>query len=318
MTNGFIPRAAAAAAIGVTCAVSGPTAVAQRADPVSLDGGDVVERGLDRGTEHRYLIALKTGEHARVIVEQRGIDVIVEIRSGDDAVVAEFEDEMRSVGEEHVDLVGDIAGSPTIVIRAAPGGALAGAYAIRVADRRPATDADRALLEARALRTAAARLDADGRFDAARLLLERALALTEAARGADDVQTAAVVAQLAAVYRRLPDNQRSEALFHRALSTMDQSIGPDHPTTAVTRSHLAQLYLNMGVRVKSEALLAQALDAIDKSMGHDNRWYVGALVTLATLRRDGVELKEDEAILRRALATLERTQTPRALSTRDC
>ena len=103
-------------------------------------------------------------------------------------------------------------------------------------------------------------MENEGRFDAARSLLERALAITEAQHGAGDVQTAAVAAQLATVYRKLPDDARSEAMFERALAIMDVSLGPDHPATAVVRSRLGQLYQKTGQRAKAEPMLRQALD----------------------------------------------------------
>ena len=124
------------------------------------------------------------------------------------------------------------------------------------------------------LRTNAARLDDEGRFDAARSLLEHALTITEAERGADDLQTAAVAAQLAVVYRKLPDDARSEALFLRALSIMDASLGPEHPRTAVVRSRLGQLYQSTGQRGKAEPMLRQSLDVIEKTLGTENRWFV--------------------------------------------
>jgi CHAT domain-containing protein len=152
----------------------------------------------------------------------------------------------------------------------------------------------------------AARLEDEGRFHAARSMLEEALSVTEHEQGPDDLQTAAVSAQLASVYRLLPDDARSEALFLRALTIMDASLGREHPLTAVVRSRLGQLYYMMGQRAKAEPLLLGSLDAIEKSLGPDNRWYVNVLLTLANLNNDAGDLAQVEEIVRRAMGIVER------------
>ena len=275
-------------------------------DAPFLEPHSAVERRLDRGDVHRYSIALNAGERARVIVEQHGIDVIAQVRGLDGQAVAEFQDEIRPTGQEQIDFVADEAGTYAIAIHSAAGIVVPGSYAITLVECRSATASDRALQRARSLRMRAARLDEEGRFDAARSLLEEALHITEVERGPDDLQTAAVAAQLASVYRLLPDDAKSEALFLRALPIMDGSLGKDHPLTAVVRSRLGQLYQTMGQRAKAEPMLQQSLDIIEKSLGTDNRWYVNVLVTLANLNNDAGDLTAVEEIVRRAMSIEER------------
>ncbi|HWW82956.1 MAG TPA: CHAT domain-containing tetratricopeptide repeat protein [Vicinamibacterales bacterium] len=275
-------------------------------DPM-LEAGQPIERQLARGEQHRYRLPMTTGEYARVIVEQRGIDVSVEVRGGDGSAIADFDDEVRSIGEEQIDVVADRSGGFIVAIKAAAGIVVAGSYAIRVDGRRAATDADRSMQESRTLRTAAARLDGEGRFDEARRLLERALTVTEAVRGPDDVQTAAVAAQLAGVYRKLPDRIKSESLYLRAITVMERTLGGEHPTTALVRSQLALLYENEGERRKAEALLRQALDVIEKTLGSEHPSFVSCLITLGDLRDSAGDLEEEEEIIQRGLAILEKS-----------
>ena len=308
MTQRSVRGCATLAAVCVAAAFQSTLPLTAQRDAAALEADTVVERRLDRAEEHRYTVALRTGDYARVIVEQHGIDVIAQVRDVDDRPIAEFEDEIRNDGQEQVEVVADAPGLYTIAVRAAPGIAAPGSYAIRVAARRASTDSDRACQEARTLRMRAARLDVEGRFDAARSLLERALAITEAERGSNDLQTAAVAAQLAGVYRRLPDDARSEMLFERALSILDASLGPAHPATAVVRSRLGLLYQKMGQRAKAEPLLRQSLDAIEKTLGSENRWFVAVLVTLADLNNDAGDIEHQEELTRRAMAIMERIE----------
>jgi CHAT domain-containing protein/Tfp pilus assembly protein PilF len=299
---------ATTAAVSLMVAVSLAPATAHSQDVTTLQGDRAIERRLDRAEEHRYAIALRDGEYARVVVDQHGVNVTARVHGTDDALIAAFDDEPRDVGREVVEIVADVPGLYTIDISAAPGTVAPGSYAILLGSHRLATDSDRALYESRTLRTTAARLEAEGRYEAARSLLEYALATTEAHRGADDLQTAAVAAQLAGVYRRVPDDARSQALFLRALSIMEPALGPEHPTTAIARSRLGQLYQTMGQRAKAEPTLRQAMSAIEKTLGTDNRPYVSALMTLANLSHSAGDFDKEEEINRRAMAILERIQ----------
>src|SRR5919112_934804 len=88
---------------------------------------------------------------------------------------------------------------------------------------------ERAMEESRGLRTRASQLETDGQFTRARDLLERALTITAAVRGANDLDVAAVAAQLANVYRSLPDGTKSEALYRRAIAIREAALGPGDP-----------------------------------------------------------------------------------------
>jgi CHAT domain-containing protein/Tfp pilus assembly protein PilF len=305
MTKRIVRGGAALSAVAVAALLDPSPLTAQREDVTPLDSQQFVERRLDRGEAHRYALTLRAGDYVRVIVEQRGIDVTAQVRSADGTLVAEVQDDIRTTGEEQIEIVAVHAASYGVVVSAAPGIAAPGAYAIRVGDRRTATDADRAIQESRALRTTAGRLTDQGQFDSARAMLERALTLTEQTRGVDDVQTALVAAQLAVVYRYLPDNMKSQKLFARALSIMDRTIGPDHPTTAITRTRLATLYQLIGERAKGEALVQQSMDTLERTIGTDTRWFVQALTLAGSLRHDGGDFDQAEKITRRAMAILE-------------
>ena len=278
---------------------------AQSPDAVSLVLDQGVDRNIDRGEEHRYAVRLNAGDYARVTIEQRGTDIVASVRGVAGQPIADFDEDIRNVGEERVDIVADVAGIHLIVIKAAPGTATAGAYGVRLTEIRRATAADRASQESRALGLNAATLETEGHFDAARGLLEQALAITEATGDGHDLRVANIAAQLAGVYRRLPDNARSESLFLRALSIMDASLGPDNPTTIVVRLRLGLLYQNSGQRPKAEALLQPSLDALEKAIGSENRWYVSGLMTLANLHNDAGDFTVEEDIDRRAMTILE-------------
>ena len=280
----------------------------QNDEAISLDTSSVFERQLARGEEHRYRIALTAGEYLRVIVEQSGIDVVVQTRGADGQVIADFQEEIRREGQESIELAADTSGSYTFVIKPAPAIVAPGSYAIRVASRRAATDADRSMQESRKLRTAAAQLSDEDKFAAARPLLERALVLVEGARGAEDTQVADVASQLAGVYMGLSDTARAEPLYVRALAIMDKTPGVEHPATAFVRSRLATLYSIVGQRPRAEGMAREALDVIERALGPEHLWFVRCLGTLAAFRNDAGDFKQTEELLRRQTAILEKIE----------
>ena len=270
-----------------------------------LEPGTRIERPLAGGEEHRYQISLSAGDFTRVVVEQHGVDVTVRLVDVDGDTIADFQEEVRPEGEEQVDIVAEKDGNYTVVIRSTTAAAT-GAYAIHFDCIRPAAAAERSMQESRKLRFAAAGLERAGRFDESRLMLERALTLTEAVRGVDDVQVGAVAAQLAGVYRRLAEGTKSESLYQRAIAIMDRTLGAGHPMTALTRSHLAALYQRQGERRKAELLLQQAQDVIGNTLGEEHPWFVSCLATLGNLRDDQGDLDAEERVVRRALAIAEK------------
>src|SRR6266545_8122069 len=100
----------------ICAALAAQVAEPARQDATVLPPDQTIARELTRGQEHRYQLALKAGECARVIVEQRGIDVVVQARGPEDALIAEVQDEVLSRGQEDIDLVADTAGTYTLAI----------------------------------------------------------------------------------------------------------------------------------------------------------------------------------------------------------
>ncbi len=273
----------------------------------ALVAGQVLTRPLSRGEEHRFGLALSAGEYAAVKVETQDIDVTVQISGTAETAVTGFQDDTGTSGYVLAELVAGSNGTYTLAVRPSPGAAPSGSYAIRVANRREATDADRSMQDVYAARTAALRFQIEGKLAEASPLLERALATVEAVRGPDDLQVAAVAAQLAEVYLLLPDRAKSDSLLRRALHIREKALGAGHPASAFIRARLAIVLQQAGELAKAQALLSPALVVIEDALGPNHPWVVRCLVTLGNLRVAVGDLDQAEQINRRALAILEAT-----------
>src|SRR5215472_15623977 len=90
------------------------------------------------------------------------------------------------------------------------------------------------LQEAEALNQQVHQFYQQGRFNNAIPLAQRALAITERARGPDHPETAQSLNNLAEIYRETGAYAQAEPLFRGALAIREHVLGPDHPDTATS------------------------------------------------------------------------------------
>ena len=100
-------------------------------------------------------------------------------------------------------------------------------------------------------------------YEAARPLFERAITISEAVRGPDDVFIGMLLHDLAGGALETRDDGRAELLQRRALAIFDKAWGDGHPYSAMARLRIAVLLHIAGQRAQAEALLRQS-DAGDR------------------------------------------------------
>jgi hypothetical protein len=153
---------------------------AQADQPVRpLELGKPIEQELTGGQSHSYQITLAAGQYVKLVVEQRGIDVIVNLYGPDGKQITKFDSEIRTQGQETVSWVANEAGRYRLDVPAKYRNAVAGRYEIQVMDLRLATENDRGLYEVLKVNTEFLTLYNAGKYDEARPLAERALVISE-------------------------------------------------------------------------------------------------------------------------------------------
>jgi CHAT domain-containing protein/Tfp pilus assembly protein PilF len=289
----------------LSVALSSTASEPRQQEAAAIDSGAAIERSVAIGEEHRYRLTLAAGECAAVVVEQRGIDIVVRASRDGETDVVEFQEEVRRTGQEQVDVVANEAGVYTLAI-APSRGIYSGTYAIRLVTRRAATDSDRSMYEARRLRSRALDLAKAATFVEAQRTFDQAIAITEAVRGPDDVFVGMLLYDLVAGVLEMREFMRAESLQRRALAIFDKSWGEDHPYSAMSRMRLAVLLLQAGQRVQAEVSLAPATQLIEKTLGAEHAWFATCLRIQASLRYSAGDLDAAEAIYRRAMTILEK------------
>jgi len=149
-----------------------------------------------------------------------------------------------------------------------------------------------------------------GDYEAAKALLEQALALRQAALGPSHPQVAALLQDLASVHRITGHFERAKALDEQALAIDRQALGPDHPDVAGALSNLATVLHDMGAYDESKALSEQAVAIYESALGPDHVKVGIALSNLANVLHSTGAIDEAVAVQERVVALLTRSLGP--------
>ena len=280
------------------------TPAPQTVDVVSLQLGKPVERELSGGQKHEYQITLAEGQYAFVVVEQRGIDVFVQLFGTDAKLIAGFD--FGSEGRETVGTVAETAGSYRLLV----GGKLprlsAGRYEIRLLEVRAATEKDRLHHESARLRTEAARLVDAGKYAEALPLAEKTLELRERLFGAESSWLVHNIRYLAFINYRLGNYAKAEALQRRGLVIVEKSFGAEHPQVAYFLTSLADTHGAKGEDARAVPVYQRALAILEKKFGPEHPALVHPLHQLGVTYRRLGDFVLAEPALERSLAVAEK------------
>jgi tetratricopeptide (TPR) repeat protein len=144
----------------------------------------------------------------------------------------------------------------------------------------------------------------------AKPLLERALAIDEAAHGPDHPTVAIRLNDLAVILRDLGEPGQARALVERALAIAEATYGPDHPTVAADLGNLAAILRELGEAGQARPLVERALAIDEAAYGPDHPTVGTDLDNLAAILRDLGEPGQARPLQERALTITEATYGP--------
>ena len=101
----------------LTLLASAPSASQTGNDTPVLEPGKPIGRELAGGESHSYRLILAEGQFCYVVVDQRGIDVVVELFDAVGKKLLEVDSPNDRQGPETVSLVADTAGSYRLQVR---------------------------------------------------------------------------------------------------------------------------------------------------------------------------------------------------------
>src|SRR5262249_29485725 len=106
---------------------SGPSRTA-----VTLETGKAIERAMAGGEAHDYKVPLKAGQFLHLVVDQRGIDVVVRVLGPDGKRLAEVDSPNGDRGPETVQVVAAASGDYRLEIRPLEKAANRGRYQVKI------------------------------------------------------------------------------------------------------------------------------------------------------------------------------------------
>ncbi|MDQ3253137.1 MAG: tetratricopeptide repeat protein, partial [Acidobacteriota bacterium] len=235
------------------------TAAAQNDKNITaLQPGKPVERELAGDQAHAHSIALTVGQYLRVVVDQRGIDVVVTIFSPDGQPLLEVDSPNGKAGLESVSIIAGTTGRYRLNVRSLEKTATAGRYEVRIEEIRAATEKDRSLTAAEQLFQAGRQLRNQGTKEslaAAILKFKEAQPLYHAL--GDAAAEALILFNIGFVDYALGEPRQALVHFNRALP-LTRAVG-DRNTEAGTLNNIGAACSALGEKQKALDYYAQAL-----------------------------------------------------------
>ena len=144
------------------------------------------------------------------------------------------------------------------------------------------------------------KLIAEGKYQEAIPIAERAVELTKRTRGPEDPATATELNNLGVLFGEIGDYAKAESLIQEALRIRQKILGP-HLDTAWSLNVLGNLYERMGEYAKAEPLFQEALRIRRKVLGSQHPDTAQSLNDLGSLYQAMGDYAKAEPLLQEAL-----------------
>lgn len=223
-----------------------------------LEQGKPVERELSGGQSHSYRIALASGQYIHVLVDQRGIDVVVTLFAPDGKQIVEVDSPNGIQGPEPLSAIADVSGTYRLEVRSFEKSVPTGRYEAKLEELRAEVEQDKSRVAAERAFLQAQLLVGQGTRESLQSAIKKyevALPLYHIAGDAgSEVKT---LNSLGLIYDRLGEKQKALDYFMKALPLL--SVISDSSPKAVTFANIGAVYYSTGEQTKALGYLNQAL-----------------------------------------------------------
>jgi CHAT domain-containing protein/predicted negative regulator of RcsB-dependent stress response len=224
----------------------------------TLEIGKPIERELARSDRHSYQIGLKANELLHIVVEQRGINVIVSVFGPSGQGITEIDSPNGANGPEPVSFISDVVGNYVLNIYSLDQTNPSGRYEVRIEEQREATPQDRKRMAAFQSFQKGKRLLAQA---TARSLRESIANFNEALsfwRLVEDSRAEAItLGQMGKSHDLLGEKMKALDLYNQALLILQATN--DRSGEATTLNNIGLLYDSLGERQKALIYYNRAL-----------------------------------------------------------
>jgi tetratricopeptide (TPR) repeat protein/CHAT domain-containing protein len=180
--------------------------------------GKPIERELSGGQSHSYQITVAAGQYMHVVVDQRGIDVVVTLYAPDGKRLTEVDSPNGAHGPEPVSLIAETNGTYRLEVRSLEENAEPGKYEVKIEALRQATPLDSYRVRAEKNYIDGWNLYAQGTAESLRRAADKLpRALTDWRAVGDQRREAETLSRIGLVYDLLGLKQKALQCFNDAL-----------------------------------------------------------------------------------------------------
>ena len=272
-----------------------------------LELGKPIERELAGGQSHSYQLTLAAGQYLHVVVDQRGIDVLVTLFGPDGKPAVEVDSPNGDDGPEPLSLIAEVPGRYRLEIRSLGKKVVAGRYEVKVEALGRSTEQERSRLTAERILAKAAQLDEQGTAESLGLAIEKYREVLPFWRTFGDRYWEAVTLHgIGNAYQALGDYQRALDYYSQALPVR-RDLG-DHRKEGVTLDNMGVAYHSLGEYQKALDCHHQALSLYralgDRSSEAVALQYIGALYDTLGDYQKALDYCKQALTLERAVGNL--------------
>ncbi|HEX8266323.1 MAG TPA: CHAT domain-containing protein [Pyrinomonadaceae bacterium] len=277
-------------------------------EDAELKLGKPIERNLAGNEAHSYKIVLAANQYLHVVVDQRGIDVVVALFAPDGKKMTEVDSPNGTHGLEPISVVAEAAGNYRLEVRSLEAAAEAGRYQVKVEELRTGTQQDKnriaAQNAAQQAYTEGDQLRGEGSAGSLRKAIDKyqeALPLWRTVN--DSAKEASTLNSIGFVYSSLGEKQKALDFYNRALP-LRRAVG-DSNGEAYTLNNIGAVFDILGEKQKALDFYNQALllsRAVgDRSGEAETLNSIGVLYSSLGEKQKALDFYNQALLLRRAV-----------------
>jgi CHAT domain-containing protein/Tfp pilus assembly protein PilF len=224
----------------------------------SLEIGKSLRESLAGGHSISYSLILEAGSYAEVVVEQQGIDVVIDLFEPDGKKLAEFDSPNGASGSEVVRFIAMKPGSYRLAVRSPAPDAPSGHYEATVVAIRPATESDKNRVRGDEAYREGDRLANQQTLKTLKQSLEKYHQALEFWRKAGERRLEAfALTQLGLISDYIGEKQKAIDYYNQAIP-IRREVG-DRAGEAVTLTNLGRVYSSLGEREQALEMFRASL-----------------------------------------------------------
>ncbi len=238
---------------------------------VKLRTNKVIEEDLKGGQSKTYVLDAKANQYIKIIVEQKGIDVVLVLFSPTGEKIREMDSPNGTRGSEILSIITKIPGSYKLEIKSEDTNALPGRFEAKIQEIKTASEREELLVKDEISVTKMISLYLEGKYSEAIILGKESFENRKKLLGAEHIEVANIAQQLGIIEDY--NGNYDEAIFYyeTALNIKQRLLDSNSYDIMYILNGLGLVYKETGDYDKAIDLYEKALAIAKKILGPENR-----------------------------------------------